>query len=301
MTRFLSSYGGPLPLQNAAPGLPPEQTQLGLDSKPPRAHHGGKIFIAVAGNIGTGKTTLTQMLSRRFGWTPHFESVTNNPYLSDFYGDMGRWSFPLQIFFLNHRFKAHQEISQSTSSAIQDRSIYEDANIFARNLHEAGHMEERDFQNYLRLYEVLCGFLTPPDLILYLRKSMPCLKRQILLRGRDYEKNIPDQYLADLNRYYDDWMENYTLGRKLVIDSDPLDFVARPEDFEAICEQILDSLDQRDLFLGQAQAPATAWSGSEESGADASTLNPLELLDFSAGLATGLSVPVGEPHGTRIL
>src|ERR1700746_1248680 len=131
-----------------------------------------KIFIVVAGNIGTGKTTLTQMLSKRFGWTPHFECVAENPYLADFYKDMSRWSFPLQIFFQKNRFRAHQKITAGTDSAIQDRSIYEDANIFARNLYETGHMQERDYRNYLDLYQTMCDFLTPPDLVIYLRKSL---------------------------------------------------------------------------------------------------------------------------------
>ncbi len=208
-----------------------------------------KIFIAVAGNIGTGKTTLTQLLSERFGWKSHLEAVTNNPYLADFYTDMKRWAFPLQIFFLNHRFKAHQAITWGPGSAIQDRSIYEDANIFARNLFEQGQMEERDYQNYLDLYRVMSGFLTPPDLIIYLRKSLPKLKEQITKRGREYEKNIPDSYLSSLNRYYDDWMKNYTMGKKLVIDSDDLDFVQRPEDFEYVAQRIIEAIDQRDLFF----------------------------------------------------
>lgn len=208
-----------------------------------------KTFIAIAGNIGTGKTTLTHLLSKRFGWAPHFEAVVDNPYLADFYKDMARWSFPLQIFFLNNRFRAHQEITQRTESAIQDRSIYEDANIFARNLHEAGQMEERDFRNYLELYEVMCQYLTPPDLVIYLRKSLPKLKERIAKRGRDFEKNIPDQYLLDLNRFYDDWMGGYTLGKKLIIDSDGLDFIGNPKDFETVSSLILDALDQRDLFL----------------------------------------------------
>lgn len=208
-----------------------------------------KIFIAIAGNIGTGKTTLTQMLSRRFGWTPHFEAVTDNPYLADFYKDMERWSFPLQIFFLNNRFKAHQTVTQGTESSIQDRSIYEDANIFARNLYEQGKMEERDYKNYLDLYNVMCQYLTPPDLVIYLRKSLPRLKQQIAKRGRDYEANIPDQYLTDLNRYYDDWMENYTLGKKLIIDSDDLDFKHNPLHFEGIAHRVVSMLPQRDLFL----------------------------------------------------
>jgi deoxyadenosine/deoxycytidine kinase len=208
-----------------------------------------KIFIAIAGNIGTGKTTLTNMLSRRFGWEAHFEVVADNPYLTDFYQDMARWSFPLQVFFLNHRFKAHQLVSQGTNSAIQDRSIYEDANIFARNLYEQGMMSERDYRNYLDLYESMVAFLTPPDLVLYLRKSLPRLKEQIVLRGREYEKNIPDSYLMNLNRYYDDWMSTYSIGKKLVIESDDLNFLKTPEDFEFICQKIISTLDQRDLFL----------------------------------------------------
>ncbi len=210
---------------------------------------GQKIFIAVAGNIGTGKTTLSQMLSTRFGWTAHFEAVSDNPYLADFYKDMTRWSFPLQIFFLNNRFRAHQNITQGTNSSIQDRSIYEDANIFARNLHEAGNMEDRDYRNYLELYNVMCQYLTPPDLVIYLRKSLPKLKERIAMRGRDYEANIPDEYLANLSRYYDDWMLNYDLGKKLIIESDDLDFLHKEEDFDKVTRSILSALDQRDLFL----------------------------------------------------
>jgi len=209
----------------------------------------GKIFIAVAGNIGTGKTSLTRMLSERFSWKAHFEAVVDNPYLADFYRDMARWSFPLQIYFLNNRFSAHQAVSRDSDSAIQDRSIYEDANIFARNLYEQGLMEERDYQNYLELYNTMCQFLQPPDLVIYLRKSLPKLKAQITMRGRDYEKDIPSDYLANLNRYYDDWMSNYTLGKKLIIDSDQLDFVKNPSDFELIASRIVTALDQRDLFL----------------------------------------------------
>jgi deoxyadenosine/deoxycytidine kinase len=208
-----------------------------------------KIFIAIAGNIGTGKTTLTHMLSKRFGWSPHFEAVVDNPYLADFYQDMSRWSFPLQIFFLNNRFRAHQDITRTTDSAIQDRSIYEDANIFARNLYEQGQMEERDYKNYLALYEVMCQYLTPPDLIIYLRKSLPKLKERIAKRGRDYERNIPDEYLMNLNRYYDEWMDSYQLGKKLIVDSDEIDFLGNEHDFKAVSDRILDTLDQRDLFL----------------------------------------------------
>ncbi|MCC7440179.1 MAG: deoxynucleoside kinase [Bdellovibrionales bacterium] len=209
----------------------------------------GNIFVAIAGNIGTGKTTLTELLSKRFGWKPHFEAVADNPYLADFYKDMSRWSFPLQIFFLNNRYRAHQAISKGSDSAIQDRSIYEDANIFARNLYEQGKMEERDYQNYLKLYEVMCEFLTPPDLVIYLRKSLPRLKDNIRKRARDYERNIPDDYLANLNRYYDEWMERYTQGKKLIIDSDDLDFLHNRDHFEGLLTQVANTVDQKDLFL----------------------------------------------------
>ncbi len=208
-----------------------------------------KTFIAVAGNIGTGKTTLTEMLSQKFKWEAHYESVKDNPYLEDFYLDMKRWSFPLQIFFLNHRFKAHQEISEGLKSSIQDRSIYEDANIFARNLHEQQHMEKRDYLNYLDLYERMSTFLSPPDLIIYLRKSVPRLQQQILKRGRTFEQKIPQKYLQDLNGYYDEWMSSYSIGKKLIIDTDDLDFVKNQADFDSIAQQVINALDQRDLFL----------------------------------------------------
>ena len=210
---------------------------------------GPKLFVAVAGNIGTGKTTLTSMLSKRFNWESHFESVVDNPYLSDFYKDMQRWSFPIQIFFLNSRFKAHQKINESLNSSIQDRSIYEDANIFARNLFESGFMEERDYLNYLNLYTEMCKFLTPPDLLIYLRKSLPKLKENIAKRGRDYEAQIDPQYLKNLNSYYDDWISNYSMGKVLVIESDHLDFLNKEEDFEFICQSIFKNLDQKELFL----------------------------------------------------
>ncbi|MBC7693395.1 MAG: deoxynucleoside kinase [Methylotenera sp.] len=210
------------------------------------------MFIAIAGNIGTGKTTLTNMLSERFGWEAHFEAVADNPYLADFYSDMSRWAFPLQVFFLNNRFRAHQKITQGFNSAIQDRSIYEDANIFARNLYEQGQMEKRDYHNYLELYEAMAGFINPPDLMIYLKKSLPLLKTRIAMRGRDYEKNIPDEYLSNLNRYYNDWMASYDLGNKLIIESDHLDFKNNPAHFEEIAQGILSALDQKDLFLASS-------------------------------------------------
>jgi deoxyadenosine/deoxycytidine kinase len=212
------------------------------------------LFITIAGNIGTGKTTLTRMLADHYGWKPHFESVSDNPYLKDFYEDMSRWSFPLQIYFLNHRFKVHREVGGSKGSAIQDRSIYEDCHIFARNLVESGKMEERDYLNYKDLYTQMIQHLNPPDLMIYLRKSLPKLVSQIKLRGRDFEQNIPEDYLACLNGYYEDWIAHYDTGPLLVIDSDELDFVSRPEDFDSIAKRILDKIDQRELFLPLAKS-----------------------------------------------
>ncbi len=208
-----------------------------------------RTFIAVAGNIGTGKSTLTRMLADHFQWEAHFESVADNPYLTDFYADMKRWSFPLQIYFLTNRVNAHLQITAGTNSAIQDRTIYEDANIFARNLAEQSLMEPRDYETYLAVYQTVCRTLQPPDLMIYLRKSLPQLKAQIKKRGREYEQDISDQYLGDLNRYYDDWIENRYEGRKIIIESDGLDFVTRGEDFSFIAERVIANLDQRDLFM----------------------------------------------------
>lgn len=215
----------------------------------------GKLFITIAGNIGTGKTTLTRMLAEHYGWKPHFESVADNPYLADFYNDMARWSFPLQIYFLNHRYKVHREVGFGNASAIQDRSIYEDSHIFARNLFESGKMEERDYRNYRDLYEEMIKHLAAPDLMIYLRKSLPRLVSQIKQRGRDFEQKIPEEYLSCLNGYYEEWIGNYDTGKLLVIDSDELDFVARPADFDLIAKQILEKLDQRELFSPIAAKP----------------------------------------------
>jgi deoxyadenosine/deoxycytidine kinase len=217
----------------------------------------GKLFIAIAGNIGTGKTTLTKMLADHYGWKPHFESVSDNPYLKDFYSDMPRWSFPLQVYFLNHRFKTHKSVGESSYSAIQDRSIYEDCHIFARNLFESGKMEERDYRNYLDLYGEMIKYLPPPDLMIYLRKSVSKLEEQIKRRGSDFEQSIPVDYLKCLNGHYEEWIGSYKIGPLLVIDSNELDFVANPEHFDQIARKILEKLDQRELFLplaGMAKA-----------------------------------------------
>ena len=207
-----------------------------------------KRFIAVAGNIGSGKTTLTELLAARYRWTPHYEVVTENPYLADFYGDMPRWSFQLQVFFLSKRFQAHQAILKSDGSAIQDRSIYEDAHIFARALRESEKMRERDYQNYFELYETMAQFLVPPDLMVYIRRSVDCLKGRIQERGRDYERNIPDAYLHQLNRCYDEWIAEYRIGKVLTVNADNLDLKWNQKDFEYVCDRIENSLEQPELF-----------------------------------------------------
>lgn len=207
------------------------------------------LFIAVAGNIGTGKTTLTEMLAKHYGWRAYFEAVAENPYLADFYEDMERWSFPLQVYFLNHRYGVHSEITNGSATAIQDRSIYEDCHIFARNLHDSGKMQTRDYENYLELYEKLVALLTPPDLLLYLRKSTDCLLDQIARRGRSFEANMERKYIEDLNTHYEEWISSYNLGKVLVIDSDALDFVRSPADFDLIASKVLSAIDQQELFL----------------------------------------------------
>ncbi len=197
-----------------------------------------KYFIAVAGNIGAGKSSLTKLLSQQFGWNPFFESVVDNPYLTDFYADMTRWSFNLQVYFLSNRFQSHKAITEGPGSVILDRVIYEDAEIFARNLHEIGKMDARDYTNYVELYKVMTEYLRPPDLLVYLRANTNTLVKQISLRGRDFEQGIPRQYLEQLNGHYESWTQNYKLGPLLTIESDGLDFVNRKGDLEKIVKQI---------------------------------------------------------------
>lgn len=207
------------------------------------------MFVVVAGNIGSGKTTLTKKLSERLGWKPHFESVQDNPYLADFYSDMSRWSFPLQVYFLNHRFNTHKLIETLPASSIQDRSIYEDANIFARSLFDQGKLDKRDYENYRHLYESMIQFLNPPTLMIFLRRSIPKLQERIKQRGRDYEQSIPVEYLTSLNNYYDDWYANYNLGKSLIVDTDELDFLDNEEHFDRLVKRIWDSIDQKDMFF----------------------------------------------------
>ena len=197
-----------------------------------------KYFIAVAGNIGAGKSSLTKLLSERFGWKPFFESVADNPYLSDFYGDMNRWSFNLQVYFLSNRFQSHKSITEGPGSVILDRVIYEDAEIFARNLYEIGKMDQRDYTNYVELYKVMTEYLRAPDLLIYLRAGVDTLVKQIASRGRDFEQSIPREYLEQLNRHYEHWTDTYKLGPILTIESDTLDFVNRENDLERIVQGI---------------------------------------------------------------
>ncbi|NNF56599.1 MAG: deoxynucleoside kinase [Rhodothermaceae bacterium] len=193
-----------------------------------------KTYVAIAGNIGAGKSTLTEILADYFGWTAFFERVDDNPYLSDFYEEMQRWSFNLQVFFLSSRFKHQREIEQNAVSVVQDRSIYEDVEIFARNLHEMGLMDGRDYENYADLFSIMTGYLQPPDLLVYLRASVPTLVRQIQARGRDFESGIRIDYLEALNELYEDWIDRYP-HPKLVVETDTLDFVNEPEDrFEIV-------------------------------------------------------------------
>jgi deoxyadenosine/deoxycytidine kinase len=196
------------------------------------------MHVAIAGNIGAGKTTLTGLLAKHYKWEPHYESVAENPYLDDFYGSMERWSFNLQIYFLNSRFRQILEIRESGKNIIQDRTIYEDANIFAPNLHAMGLMTNRDFSNYESLFELMERLVSPPDLLIYLRASIPTLVGQIHQRGRDFENTISIDYLSRLNERYEAWISTYTKGKLLIIDIDNLNIVDKPEDLGSVIDRI---------------------------------------------------------------
>lgn len=194
--------------------------------------------IAIAGNIGAGKTTLTEMLAKHYKWIPQFEDVDHNPYLNDFYEDMPRWSFNLQIYFLNSRLNQLLEISRGTETIIQDRTIYEDANIFAPNLHDMGLMSKRDFENYYQFFQTLKSMVAPPDLLIYLKASVPTLVAQIQKRGREYEENIRLDYLKKLNDYYTKFIESYQEGPLLIIDCDKNKFAENEEHFGEIISKV---------------------------------------------------------------
>ena len=196
------------------------------------------MHVAIAGNIGVGKTTLTKLLAKHYKWEPHFESVDENPYLDDFYGEMERWSFNLQVFFLNSRFRQVLELRESGKNIIQDRTIYEDAHIFAPNLHAMGLMTNRDFTNYSSLFELMENLVNPPDLLIYLRANISTLVSQIHKRGREYESSISIDYLSRLNERYEAWISKYDKGKLLIIDVDNLNFVDNQEDLGAIIDKI---------------------------------------------------------------
>jgi deoxyadenosine/deoxycytidine kinase len=196
------------------------------------------MHVAIAGNIGAGKTTLTELLAKHYKWEPHFESVDENPYLDDFYSSMERWSFNLQIYFLNNRFRQILEFQESRKNIIQDRTIYEDAHIFAPNLHAMGLMTNRDFSNYISLFELMERLVSPPDLLIYLRASIPTLVGQIHRRGRDYETSISIDYLSRLNERYEAWISKYTKGNLLIVDVDNLNIVDKKEDLGYVIDKI---------------------------------------------------------------
>jgi len=203
--------------------------------------------IAIAGNIGAGKTTLADKLSAYFGWDVLYEDVDHNPYLSDFYENMHRWSFNLQIYFLNSRISQIRRIQEGSRTVVQDRTVYEDAHIFAPNLYEMGLMSSRDFENYHSLFKTVTSLIAPPDLLIYLRASLPALMRQIRRRGRDYENNIRQDYLQNLNNHYETWINNYTDGNLLIINVDDLNFVDSLADFDTVATAVAQKITQVQL------------------------------------------------------
>ena len=201
-----------------------------------------KRFIAIAGNIGAGKSTLTGLLSQRLGWEPFYEAVSDNPYLADFYADMPRYAFHSQVFFLSRRLRHHRRLLDFPGSVVQDRSVYEDAEIFAQALYRQGHIALRDYQTYRELYDVLIRFLPPPDLVVYLRAAVPTLLQRIALRGRSFEQNITPEYLTDLNTLYESWMQNFSLCPVLTVPADRLDFVHDPTHLDLILRKVDEKL-----------------------------------------------------------
>ena len=199
-------------------------------------------YLVLAGNIGAGKSTLVGLLAERLGFRPYYEPVAENPYLEDFYRDMERWAFHSQVFFLTYRVASHRALSEDPHSVVQDRSLYEDAQVFARNLYERGAMSERDWQSYSGLYRAVIGLLPPPDLVIYIRASVETLKRRIAARGRGFESDIPDEYLAGLNELYESWIESFDLAPVLVVPGDRLDFVADSKDLDAIARTVEERL-----------------------------------------------------------
>lgn len=217
-----------------------------------------KKFVAVAGNIGVGKSTLVKMLCDELGWRPFYEPVTENPYLADFYKDMSAWSFHSQVFFLTHRLRSHFQLAQHPDSVVQDRSVYEDAEIFAHNLALQGHIQPRDYQTYRELYETTVQFLPPPDLVIYLRASVTTLLNRIANRGRDYERRIAPEYLESLNNLYESWIDNFTLCPVLAVPADDLDYVAHNGHLRLIVTKVNDKLTGKEEVVFEPEEVARA-------------------------------------------
>ncbi|RPI71895.1 MAG: deoxynucleoside kinase [Geobacteraceae bacterium] len=217
-----------------------------------------KKFVAVAGNIGVGKSTLVEMLCVRLGWEPFFEPVTENPYLEDFYKDMRAWSFHSQVFFLTHRLRSHYKLGQHPGSVVQDRSVYEDAEIFAYNLFLQGYINQRDYQTYRDLYETTSRLLPPPDLVVYLRASVPTLQKRISNRGRNYERTITAEYLHGLNNLYEQWIDNFTLCPVLSVPADDLDYVSHSGHLRLIVEKVQDKLTGKEEVVFEPEEVARA-------------------------------------------
>src|ERR1051326_7359617 len=213
-----------------------------------------KKFVAVAGNIGVGKSTLVEMLCVRMNWEPFYEPVTENPYLADFYKDMTAWAFHSQVFFLAHRLRTHYKLGQHPTSVVQDRSVYEDAEIFAQNLFLQGSINQRDYQTYRDLYETTMRFLPPPDLVVYLRASVPTLLSRISNRGRAYERTITSDYLYGLNNLYETWIDNFTLCPILAVPADDLDFVSHPGHLNLITQKVEEKLTRSEEYTSELQS-----------------------------------------------
>ncbi|HEY4693768.1 MAG TPA: deoxynucleoside kinase [Bellilinea sp.] len=212
-----------------------------------------KKFIAVAGNIGVGKSTLVHLLCEKMGWEPFYEPVTENPYIADFYKDMNAWSFHSQVFFLTHRLRIHQRILSFNGSVIQDRSIYEDAEVFAHNLYLQGNLNERDYETYRALYLTVSDFIPPPDLVIYLRATAATLQQRISLRDRDYERKIPTEYLDRLNQLYEKWINNFALCPVLTVPADDLDYVAHPRHCDLIMAKVQEKLTGKEEVIFSAE------------------------------------------------
>lgn len=208
-----------------------------------------KKFIAVAGNIGVGKSTLTAMLADKLAWEPFYEAVDDNPYLADFYANMQQWSFHSQVFFLSRRLRHHRQILDRPGTVVQDRSVYEDAEVFAENLYRQGNMSERDYRTYRELYSAMGLFLPPPDLVVYLRASVPVLVKRIRKRGRDFERQVSAEYLEQLNRLYEEWIERFSLCPVLTVPADNLDFVQYNSHMELIAAKIVDKLSGKEVVV----------------------------------------------------